>query len=128
MNEDKKTAIVFYKNKGKFYNYVGIDSYIMFHLFGYKVLKNNKGGFPDVAFNRVVNTLEDKKINYQIIYQDKDPVKKDFKKLNNYEKYLNIALDNMELTKKVDLILEKLKNASMEQLENTLKVLEECLK
>ena len=47
-------------------------------LFGYKVLKGDVSGFPDTSINKVVNTLEDAKISYQIIDVDKDPAIKDF--------------------------------------------------
>ena len=46
-------------------------------IFGYKVLKGDVSGFPDTSINKVVNTLEDAKISYQIIDVDKDPLIKD---------------------------------------------------
>ena len=36
-------------------------------LFGYKVLKDGLCGFPDNSLSKVLNTLEDAKISYQII-------------------------------------------------------------
>ena len=43
-------------------------------LFGYKVLKDGLCGFPDNSLSKVLNTLEDAKISYQIIEVDKIPL------------------------------------------------------
>lgn len=39
--EEEKNILVLYKNRGKFYTTIGLDSYIMSLLFGYIVLKDN---------------------------------------------------------------------------------------
>lgn len=64
-------------------------------LFSYKVLKCDVSGFPNTSINNVVNTLEDSKISYQIIDVDKDPVIKDFDKINTYSKYLDMSFKNI---------------------------------
>ena len=71
-------------------------------LFGYKVLKDGLCGFPDNSLSKVLNTLEDAKISYQIIEVDKNPIIKDFVKLNNYPKYLDLALKNLDKSKRLD--------------------------
>lgn len=48
-----------------------MDAYIMNLLFGYKVLKDGLCGFPDNSLSKVLNTLEEAKISYQIIEVDK---------------------------------------------------------
>lgn len=72
--------------------------------FGYKILDGGKVGFPESVLNKVVNTLLDKKISYMIIYVDKDPEKKDFKKLNNYVVYKNKAIKKLDYVDKVNTI------------------------
>ena len=88
---DKKILVI-RKNKGKFCTVYGDDANIISSLFGYKILNNNKVGFPESILNKVINTLEDNKISYMVIYIDKDPLVKDFKKLNNYEVYKNFQI------------------------------------
>lgn len=63
-------------------------------LFGYKVLKGDVSGFPDTSINKVVNTLEDANISYQIIDVDKDPVIKDYGKINTYS---NIQICHLKI-------------------------------
>ena len=64
--------------------------------FGYKILEDGKVCFPESVLNKVINTLLDKKISYMIIYVDKDPEKKNFKKLNSYTKYRDIAIFKLD--------------------------------
>lgn len=94
-----KSFLILYKNHGKFYQCRDMDAYIMNLLFGYKVLKDGLCGFPDNSLSKVLNTLEDAKISYQIIEVDKNPIIKDFDKLNNYPKYLDLALKNLDKRK-----------------------------
>lgn len=94
MDEEKKYLVI-RKNKGKFCTVYGDDANIISSLFGYKIL-NNKVGFPESVLNKIVNTLLDKKISYMIIYIDKDTEKKDFKKLNSYTKYKDIAISKLD--------------------------------
>ena len=57
---DKKILVI-RKNKGKFFTVYGDDANIISSLFGYKILNNNKVGFPESVLNKIINTLEDKK-------------------------------------------------------------------
>ena len=68
--EEEKNILVLYKNRGKFYTTIGLDSYIMSLLFGYKVLKDDRCGFPDIAIDRVLSKLKELNISYQIVYTD----------------------------------------------------------
>jgi len=89
-NTNKDTLLIF-KN-GKFYNSYKDDAIILNYLFGYKILKDDKSGFPETAFQKVINTLEDKKIDYQVIFKDYNPISKKYSNFNNYHKILNQAL------------------------------------
>ena len=93
-------------------------------LFGYKVLKGDVSGFPDTSINKVVNILEDAKISYQIIDVDKDPVIKDFCKINTYSKYLDMSFKNLDKKKKLDFLIDKLNKCSMEKLESIISLIE----
>ena len=103
MDEEKKYLVI-RKNKGKFCTIYGDDANIISSLFGYKILNNNKVGFPESVLNKVINTLFDKKISYMVIYIDKDSLVKDFKKLNNYEVYKNKAIKKLDYVDKVNKI------------------------
>ena len=72
--ENKKSFLILYKNKGKFFNAYEMDAYILNLLFDYKVIDKRKSGFPENVLKKVINTLEEKKISYQIIFTDKDPI------------------------------------------------------
>lgn len=74
LTSDKNFLLIF-KN-GKFYNVYNDDAFIFYYLFGYKILKDDKVGFPESGLVKVLNTIEDKKINYQIIYKDRNPIVK----------------------------------------------------
>ena len=93
-------------------------------LFGYKVLKGDVSGFPDTSINKVVNILEDAKISYQIIDVDKDPVIKDYRKINTYSKYLDMSFKNLDKKKKLDFLIYKLNKCSMEKLESIISLIE----
>ena len=117
INKNKKTALIIYKNNGKFYNVFDIDAYIFNILFNYKVI-NNKAGFPDNALNKIINTIENEKISYQIIYKDK---------VNTYSKYYNEAKNKILLNDKLNLINKKLMVASADDLERIIDIINESL-
>lgn len=123
----KKQFVVLHKNASKFYNAYGTDAYIINYLFDYKVLDNNKCGFPDNCIHKVVNKLEELKISYQIIYNDKDPIIKNYRKINNYDKYLNLAREKMSLSKRMELVIQKIKNADEKVIEHILEEIEKCI-
>ena len=112
-----KSSVIIYETNKMFYNVYEIDAYIFNVLFGYKILDNKKVGFPTSIYNRVINCLEDNHINYNVIYKNKDSLVKDFGKINNYSKYENLALEKMDIDSKVNMIIEKIKNASKDEIE-----------
>ena len=107
--------VVIYKQGGKFYDVYGYDALIFNLLFDFKILKKEtskaktiKCGFPDNSLTRIVNKFDEKKISYQIVSRDKDPVVKDYKKINNYLKYKNDAVKKNDIELRLDLLLEKI--------------------
>ena len=102
-----KDYLLIFKN-GKFYNVYNDDAFIFHYLFNYKILKDDKSGFPETGLVKVINTLGNEKINYQIIYKDRNPIVKKFDKLNNYHKVLGKAIEYLELTDKVEIIKKKI--------------------
>lgn len=120
-----KNYLIIYKNKGKFYNAYDVDAYILNDLFGYKVLDGKKAGFPDNAFNKIENKINDLKISFQIIENGKDPVVKDYKKTNTYQKYYNKALDNMNIDSKLKILEKEIYNLPSDKLDKLIEVINE---
>lgn len=112
-----KESINIIKTNNKFYNVYKIDAYIFNLLFGYKIMDNNKVGFPDSVYNKIINTLEDNTINYNIIFRDKDNIIKDFKNRNNYLKFKDRALEKIDIDNKVNMIIDKIKKCNKNDLE-----------
>ena len=92
-------------------------------IFDYKVIKGRKCGFPDNALNKVLEKLDDYKISYQIIYTDKNPIVKDYKKLNNYEAFYTKSLYLIEKQNKIDIIVDKITNASSQEIDRLMEKL-----
>ena len=110
---------------GNFCSVFDDDCYILNYFSNYKIIKR-KVGFPKSVLDKIINILEENKINYEIV-GEKEEV--DFKNLNNYKKFFELGLqkdykDNFYLQ-----ILSKIKEASDEQLDDILnyviKVLDE---
>jgi len=124
VDQQIKDTLLIFKN-GTFYNTYKDDAIILNYLFGYKILKDDKAGFPETSFTKVINELENRKINYQVITKDTNPIIKKFGNLNTYLKILNKSLEFINIKDRVNRIQEKLNNVtSVETLEKILKVLE----
>lgn len=93
-------------------------------IFGYKVLSNRSCGFPESIFDKVISTLENYKISYQVIYTELEPIFKDFKKLNKYEHFYNQALKLLDRQNRIDLIINKITNADDKDIEKIVKAIE----
>lgn len=90
---------------GNFYYVFDEDCYILYSLFHYQI-KNNKSGFPISVLNKIINTLEEKQINYIVKNEDKSM---NFKKKNMYQKYLEIGKKEYEQNQIDKHIMEKIK-------------------
>ena len=95
----------------------------MNELFGYRIIDRRKCGFPDNALDKVLNKLNDKKISYQVLNINSKPIIKDFKKLNQYEKYFKESTKRMDRQNKINMIVDKIKNANPEKLEEIMEML-----
>ena len=110
--------IELYKNDGKFITCYNDDAYILHSIFGYKLVgegKNDKLGFPSTVIDKIIDKLDSLSINYEIYYKKELESSKDFKKKNNYQKYLEQGLLQVEIDKKVDLIKYKLSRLDLKE-------------
>jgi hypothetical protein len=111
------------KNNGKFYDVYDMDAYILNNLFGYKVYENHKkkmAGFPETAFDKVVNKLDELKISYKINFTtSSNVIIKDYKKLNQYLKYYEDTKKSISIQDKIDCLIlgiKKLNNIDFVEL------------
>ena len=91
---------------GNFYEVFNEDSYVIHNLCNYKVRivgDNRKLGFPILAYNKVIDNLNKKKVNYIIVNEDKY-IKNKINR-NNYNSYLEYT-DSIQ--DRIDLIYNKL--------------------
>ena len=122
MTDNNKVRI---RINGNFCSVFDDDCYILNYFFDYKIIKA-KVGFPKSVFDKVINVLEENKINYEVVGEER---KTDFKNLNNYKKFFELGLEKNYKENFYATILDKIKNANEEQLDDILnyiiKVLDE---
>ena len=111
------------RKMGKFYSVFDDDCYILYYFFGYKII-NNRLGFPESVLSKVLNTLTDKKINYEIINQEE---KENFKNQNKYSYYLKLGQEKYYCDIRFSNILNDLNKLSDSQLEKILLYIEEVI-
>ena len=97
--------IRFHKS-GVFYEIFDDDAKIIHYLFGYRII-DGRVAFPMNAVNKVLNTLSDNCINYNIILND-EVIKDDYKDKNNYMKFLVKSNDKLKATSVMNQIVKKL--------------------
>ena len=112
------------RKSGGFYQVFDNDALIISYLFDYKII-NYKCGFPLVAINKVINTLEEKKINF--IIKDEEEVVKNFRNKNTYSKYLEKARVKDNINNRIKSILDKINDLDVKKLNEVLSVIEETL-
>ena len=123
--------IELYKNDGKFITCYNDDAYILHSIFGYKLVgegKNDKLGFPSTVIDKIIDKLDSLSINYEIYYKKELESSKDFKKKNNYQKYLEQGLLQVEIDKKADLIKYKLSRLDLKEVNKELEKILDILK
>ena len=112
------------RKTGGFYQVFDNDALIISYLFDYKII-NHKCGFPLVAINKVINTLEEKKINF--IIKDEEEKIKNFKNKNTYSKYLEKARVKDNINNRIKSILDKINDLDVKKMNEVLSVIEETL-
>lgn len=134
MKEVHPTKILLVKI-GKFYHAYGKDSYILAFLFNYQIKKIetnvNTVGFPEMALNKVLKTLEDKNIDYIVLEKASNYEvisEEEFKDKNQYSELYNKAHRYIVRKNKIDAIYEHLiSNISDETIKEKINNIEEIL-
>lgn len=107
------------RKHGWFYHVFDDDCYILYYLFDYKII-NRKTGFPLNSLNKVINKLTDLSISYEVIEEGK----RDFKKLNKYNKYLKLGISKYDKDNKYLSIYSKLDSLSDADLDKILEYID----
>ena len=113
------------RRTGGFYQVFDNDALIVSYLFNYKI-NNYKVGFPVSAYNKVINTLEDKYINY-VVKEKEEIITKDFKNRNKYSKFLEKSIIKDNVNNRINKILDKINNMDKDELELILNRIEEII-
>lgn len=115
--------VVKIRKSGTFYQVFDDDSYILYYLFNYSI-KNNKVGFPKSVLNKVINKLDDLKINYEVINEN---INNNFKNLNKYNKYRELGFNKYNKDIHYSNLIDKIKNIDEEKLDKILETIEGIL-
>lgn len=100
---------------GTFYTAYGKDAYIINYLFNYKLNKTQdvySCAFPIPSLGKVTAILENNKINYIVVDRRNNydvEQQSNNKNLNNYNKFLKLAKEKVNKNKRIDQIMEYLK-------------------
>ena len=114
------------RRQGKFYTAYENDAYVLHAVADYKISKG-RVGFPVNVLGKIQNILEDKKINYVIIEKDKEVEKKDFKKKNQYQKYLEIGIESCKAKKIEEDLIEKINNLPAEKVQQIMEFVNQVI-
>ena len=96
------------RKSGTFYHVFDDDCYILYYLFGYSI-KDNRIGFPSNALNKVIDKLNEYKINYSIINEN---ISYNYKNANRYNKYKELGLNKCNRDIYLNKIINNLQNVS----------------
>lgn len=100
---------------GTFYTAYGKDAYILSHIFGYKltlIQQLDVASFPISSLNKVTAALEHNKINYILLDKRNDydvEEQSDNNNINNYNKILKKAKEEINYNKRIEKIVKELK-------------------
>lgn len=108
------------RKSGGFYVVFGDDSIILYYLFKYKIV-GDKVGFPIKSIDKVLNKLNECKINYKIINTD---INVNFRLKNNYNKYLDLGKKKHSLDYRINSIIDKLELLDEKDIDKIIRFIE----
>ncbi len=123
-----KKDLIELRKSGKFYNTFGDDAIILHYLTGYKIVKEKGGvGFPETAYNKIINILENEEVSY-IVYEKENIIEeKNFKKLNSYKNLLKKGIKDLEMEERFNKIENKIKTLNAKELDHILDLIEDAI-
>ncbi len=111
---------------GKFYNAFGDDGIIIHFLLGYKYTEyKHSVGFPESAYNKVINKLQMEKISYKVF--QKENLLDEYKGVSGvYTMLLKNGLKHFDMEKRVERLKENIESLSLDELEKIVERLEDA--
>lgn len=123
-----KKELIELRKSGKFYNSFGDDAIILHYLMGYKIVAEKGGvGFPETAYNKVINALEDSEISYKVYEKENIIAEKDFKKLNSYKNVLKKGINELSIEERFSKIEKRIRELNAKELDYVLEVIEDAI-
>ena len=123
-----KKELIELRKSGKFYNSFGDDAIILHYLTGYKIVAEKGGvGFPETAYNKVINALEDEEVSYVVYEKENILAEKDFKKLNSYKSLLKKGMQELSIEERFNKIEKKIKGLTLKELDHILDLIEDAI-
>lgn len=123
----KKKSIELRKS-GKFYSAFGDDAVILHYLLGYKIVAEKGGaGFPESAFNKVINHFEDNEVSYQVYNGEEVVASKDFKKMNSYSTLLKKGYQTLDVEARFKKIMNKVELMNQSEINSLLELVEDAI-
>ncbi len=123
-----KNDYVELRKSGKFYNVFGDDALVVHYLTGYKIVAEKGGvGFPETAYNKVINALEDAEVNYRVYEKEEIKEEKNFKKINNYKGILKKGISILSIEERFQKIEKKIKGLNAKELDRVLEAIEDAI-
>lgn len=123
-----KKDLIELRKSGKFYNTFGDDAIILHYLTGYKIVKEKGGvGFPETAYNKIINILENEEVSYIVYEKDNIIEEKNFKKLNSYKNLLKKGIKDLEMEERFNKIENKIKTLNAKELDHILNLIEDAI-
>ncbi len=116
------------RKSGKFYNCFGDDAIILHYLTGYKIVAEKGGvGFPETAYNKVINALEEAEVSYKVYDKEEVIEDKNFKKLNSYKNVLKKGISELSIEERFAKIEKRIRELNLEELDYVLEVIENAI-
>lgn len=104
------------KGNGKFIYAYNDSAYIISYIFGYKILDGLRCGFPDITLDKVLSTLNNKEIKYEVVNSSLEVIKSNSIDEFNNEKYLNESKEYFEKQKVIEIINKEFVNMDKNEL------------
>ena len=115
---------VVFRKIGGFYNIFDDDAIIISYLCNYKIV-NGRCGFPINSIDKVINILENNKINYIIKDGIEEVSVKNYKKNNKYNSILEKGKKKNNIDYRINSIINKIKELDSDNLCELLNVIED---
>ena len=116
------------RRSGKFYNVFGDDAIVVHYLTGYKIVAEKGGvGFPETAYNKVINALLDNEVSYVVYEKSEVKEEKNFRKINNYKGILKKGISELSLEERFQKIESAIRKLNAKELDHILDLIEDAI-